>query len=141
MICPQTLTNIVSTSSSLNTSKPNQVLDLIYILKLLQHLLPYPNLKPQRRLLDPNSKSWIKQSALNQQCHSKINQDISKPNHTPCIPQPPHQHSHKNKNIYYTLHKPHQSHHNTHTHTHTPKSKKQSKIYLTMAQFHKYATP
>lgn len=67
LIYPQTLTSNASTSSSHNTRKPNQNLNLIYILKILCHLLPNQHLMPQRALPIASSKSCIKYNVINKQ--------------------------------------------------------------------------
>ena len=87
LIYPQTLTNNASTPSSFNMCKPKQVLDSIYILKILCHLLSDPHLMPQRALPNPSSKPYIK-TKHNKSTTPFTNQSktCTSQNHTPCIP-------------------------------------------------------
>jgi hypothetical protein len=84
---PQTLTNNVSTSSLLKMHKPTQDLNLIYIVKILRHLVQDPHLKPQRVIPILSSKSYIKtkRNKLAPPLKNEIKTYLSQ-NHTLYIP-------------------------------------------------------
>ena len=98
---------------------------MVYILKILRHLLPY-------LYLDPNSKSCIKQSVINQQHCSKIK---LKHVYAEIIHHASHNHPtttpFSTQKTHYTSYKPHQSPTITNmtlTHTYNiPKPQTQSK--------------